>query len=449
MPKAQETWYEQVEKEEESKFNFQDTCDLTFQEQSDYDRRLKSSKVREHPLLRYVNPVSGLVFFSFLKIPKAKTGKWYCTICRDDTTDDKKVHTELYHAKKQFSFVCPCGYGSLMEEEMFEHFRLSHSQTVDIRSPTFRPFWWTGLPCYYHHKKCLRCHLQTPLERLFISHKCVNFTSSRPIPKSLEWKQHVGRNHRPRRPFFKQPAVDAESEKDGDSNQPRFEDNSGEMASHQCQVKPKTGFASKSNEAGAGTFFPRFATPATKPQSPSPKAGLSGAPALPLQSDQEFKEPDFNLIKKYRFERRLVLDNYSDYEIRTMKDCKKVQQRGFLEGKVVDYNAIAMTEKVLLCGHYVVTDCNAQIVADIFVSPHFSCQVFSSDSDFFGYNPAKLPIVGDMVNLATTPNMMTHHLALSNMLKAGEYRITRKTRDGTGVVMKFWLENGRMKLNFD
>ena len=370
-------------------------------------------------------PAALSSFFFLLKVPKSKAGPWYCRQCQCKTSDDQKIHESFYHDKKQFSFVCPCGYGSLIEAEMCEHFRVMHQTVVEIRSPTFRPYWWTGLPSFKDFKKCPKCDLQTPLERLCSSHKCVNYSFSRPIPKTLEWQQFVGRNHRPYRPFGRPEKTSIET---------NVQDRAGAQASKKSDIYPTSASDGQGKPA-----FPRFAkpsfTPASKPHATS--------------HSKEFQEPDMQLIKRYRFERRLVVDDYSHFAKFTLKDGKKIQQRGFLEGKLVDYNAIAMTEKVLLCGHYVVTDCNAQILADVFVSPHFSCQMFASDDDVLGYNPAKFPIVGDMVNLTTTPHMMTHHLALSNILKAGEYRITRKTQDSAHFVMKFWLENGRRNVNSD
>ena len=382
----------------------------------------------------------------------------------------------VFHEKKSFSFLCPCGYGSLSEKEMFEHFLNSHGKTVDFRSPTFRPYWWSALPGFYRHQVCRRCNLKTPLDRFFENHKCVNFSHPKPIPTKLEWQTSIGRNQKPRRPFC---TTDKDTAADIGSLSKDFQEKVDLSATYQEE--------SFDSESGCVTLslkrkplppnptpFPKYAKPHPKnpnhlPSKPNPlpeKSGfdfgtasaalrnLKSAPGFSSHQPQDskschFEEPDLKQLEIYieGTSRHIPSEDYSAYLQLMNNDGSEIKMRGFLEGHLVDYSAIASTDEVLSCGQYVVTDCNAQIVADVFVTPHFSSRVFAADTIVVGYNPAKLHIVGDMLNLATQPFMMTHHLALSNILKVGEYRITRKSSSGTYATARFWLSNGRKKLS--
>ena len=374
---------------------------------------------------------------------------WFCHLCKEKTWQRKTCHNTVFHEKKSFSFLCPCGYGSLIEKEMFQHFLDAHGKTVDIRSPTFRPYWWSSLPGFYEYRVCSKCKLKTPLERFFENHKCVNFTMSKAIPSKLEWQTSIGRNQRPLRPFCRAATdIDRLSEDMRDKvdlnakSQMEWFDSStgyihtsvktGSLPQKPIQPTPNPGF----DFGAASAAFRTFDFGSTPP-------GFSPLP-------NTFQEPDLEKIEIYinGTSKVTASTGYEPYTKLMGKDGIEMKMRGFLEGHLVDYSAIASIDEILSCGRYVVTDCHAQIVADVFVSPHVSSLVLVAETPVTGYNPAKLPIVGDMLNLATQPFMMTHHLALSNILKVGEYRITRKSSNGKYTTARFWLSNGRKNLLF-
>ena len=366
----------------------------------------------------------------------------------------------LFHEKKSFSFLCPCGYGSLCEKEMFDHFLNSHGKTVDYRSPTFFPYWWSALPSFQSFQICSKCKLKTPLERFFENHKCVNFLMSKPIPTKLEWQTAIGRNQKPRRPFCRIDAADVDSLSEEMQEKCSLNAARRKTASLQEWFDSETGYVytSANPNANAQILYPshkpspkpllEFGTASAALRSFNSTNQVRGFPSYQPQIS-DFKEPDVKTIARFVIESPLsiVSDDYSSYMQLKRNDGIEMKMRGFLEGHLVDYSAIASTDEILSCGRYVVTDGHGQIVADVFVSPHFSSRFFSADTTVMGYNPAKLDIVGDMLNLTSQPATMTHHLALSNMLKVGEYRITRTSSNGTCTTMRFWLSNGRRKLN--
>ena len=142
-----------------------------------------------------------------------------------------------------------------------------------------------------------------------------------------------------------------------------------------------------------------------------------------------------------------VSPNTSSYDryrlVDTKNDTRIVQQKGYLVGNPVDFPAAILIRSKLSCGPYIVTGDNGQIVGRIYVTAHES-NPGNADEIHRQFNPAGFPILADIFDLTVKPQTVTHHLALSERLPQGEYRMTMKLGDHKYASAQFFIENLRL-----
>ena len=180
-----------------------------------------------------------------------------------------------------------------------------------------------------------------------------------------------------------------------------------------------------------------------------PETGLVLSDATPIEklttADPSNFPVDFDMLEKDGFTQ--VKPNVSSYDIYRSIDTKDnkrcVVQKGFLMGNPVDFPAVILFRSKLEYGAYKVTGEQGQFLADIFVTAHISNQ--SGVEDIYRqFNPANYPIVADIIDVTKEPNIHTHHLALSNRLPPGEYRMTCKRAAKKYSTGQFWVQNLRL-----
>ena len=142
-----------------------------------------------------------------------------------------------------------------------------------------------------------------------------------------------------------------------------------------------------------------------------------------------------------------VKPNVSSYDIYRNIDTENnkriVTQKGYLVGNPVDFPAVVLFRSKLECGAYKVTDEQGIFLADIFVTAHVSNQS-GVEEVYRQFNPANYPIIADIIDIEKKPNIHTHHLALSNRLSPGEYRMTCKRAPKQYSTAQFWVQNLRL-----
>lgn len=179
-----------------------------------------------------------------------------------------------------------------------------------------------------------------------------------------------------------------------------------------------------------------------------PESGLVLSDARPIET-LTTADPTRFPVDIFKLERdgfTQVKPNVSSYDVYKSihrQDNRIVVQKGFLMGNPVDFPAVILFRSKLEYGAYKVTDEQGQFLADIFVTAHVSNHA-GVEEIYRQFNPANFPIVADIVDVSNEPNVYTHHLALSNRLPHGEYRMTCKRAAHKYSTAQFWVQNLRL-----
>ena len=130
--------------------------------------------------------------------------------------------------------------------------------------------------------------------------------------------------------------------------------------------------------------------------------------------------------------------NYDSYRLADTKNATRiVTHKGYLVGNPVDFPAAILIRSKLSYGGYIVTGENGQILGRIHVTAHES-NPGDADEIHRQFNPAGFPILADVFDVTVKPHTVTHHLALSDRLPQGEYRMTIKIGEHKYATAQFF-----------
>lgn len=451
----------------------------------------------------------------------------------DNLIVNKEHHDYLWHSDKRWAYLCPCGFGCLVDKEMRDHIKHHHAMgSMDSRRCALDAYWWEALPKYRGIYICSKCPLRTPIQLLHEKHRCEDFQAGSALPKQHEFLQYIGKKHKPVRPYVKfddaprtqndsgfvSPAAAADSANTsratsehelGSPTQPEIEFGNEEDETMEVDTRDEATEESSTSDDGTShagdTTSERTETSAnsqrsgrtdsTRKRQRSPsrrRRGASGritrtiandgsSEALEeLPQDEKFdaasgtlsvaapkpasRRPDQRgeltaknsnhfpvwplKLKRHGFAIATSTEaKYRKYNALITSDGKrKVLHRGFLVGNDLQYPAVVMTAFKLECGSYIVTDVDGDIVADAYATVHAThMQHTTGRKTDYQYNPLDLPLVADMLDLTMEPASATFHLAFSDLLKIGEYRMTRQGAKGRYEIGQLFVENARTK----
>lgn len=179
-----------------------------------------------------------------------------------------------------------------------------------------------------------------------------------------------------------------------------------------------------------------------KRQKRSPKVLPEPYGRLPDKTE-DLKYPINDIsLNRFGFDKVVHGGDYRSYHrYLTINGKRTIRQRGFLIGQKVDFPACVMTSSTLHNGCYQVIDKNGEVVSRATATSHTSARC--DDTRYRQYNPTKHMLIADMVDIGTSPWIMSHHFSLSHLPDPGKYKLVGRTDDNKTTSMELWIENCR------